>query len=258
MDTRRPRLGQCASSRVVEVDFDPTTRAQLILGRTTPTIALTGAPAAAAPSPSAAATSPSAAATSTSAAVAAEDASPLDGMPLRLVNCSLRRRAEAHHWWLDWRNASGELQLLQPPSPASDSSSVAAASPSSSGAAASPASAAAHAAPATDTALCVRIGPDRAPRQPDFALAQLAPCLGYRPADADAGAAAAALLQAGGAAPSELPALFGTRVSTASAAASTTASAAAGPEARRRGECGARLDAAELAGARAGGGGGRR
>jgi len=73
----------------------------------------------------------------------------------------------------------------------------------------------------------VRIGPDRAPRQPDFALAQLAPCLGYRPADADAGAAAAALLQAGGAAPSELPALFGTRVSTATAAASTTAAAAA-------------------------------
>ena len=38
----------------------------------------------------------------------------------------------------------------------------------------------------------MRIGPDRAPRQPDFALAQMAPCLGYRPADAGAGATAAA------------------------------------------------------------------
>lgn len=88
-----------------------------------------------------------------------EDA--LWGMPLQLVNCSRDAAfaaasgraadapADSAHWWLRWRDTSGRLGLVVP---------------------------AGTRPPTNALDFCLRIGPSRAPRQPDFSLAQLWPC----------------------------------------------------------------------------------
>lgn len=84
----------------------------------------------------------------------------LSGMPLHLVNCSADG-APSHIAWQRWRRV-GDGFSIQPPS-RSDFGPFAASS-------------AALASPPGATPHCLHIGPARAPRQPDFPLAQLAPC----------------------------------------------------------------------------------
>jgi hypothetical protein len=72
------------------------------------------------------------------------------GMPLQLVNCSVANdgTAASTHWWQRWSfdDVTGLMRLYMPPGAM------------------------------TSLSYCLRIGPSRAPRQPDFALAQLWPC----------------------------------------------------------------------------------
>lgn len=70
----------------------------------------------------------------------------LHGMPLQLANCTAAG-AESH-LWQRWRLGGKRLALVPP-----------------------------DGAPTSGGRFCLRIGPARAPRQPDFPLAQLAPCL---------------------------------------------------------------------------------
>ena len=88
-------------------------------------------------------------------------------------HCALQARAKPNHltprshWWALWSNASGKLQLLPPPWMGLP----------------------------RRLRFCLRVGPSRAPRQPDFALAQLWPCdeslvnRSHLTADAKSGAA---------------------------------------------------------------------
>lgn len=151
--------GSCALSRVIEAPFDPTARAAAILGTGTVSPGALGASSAGAVDAS----------TATIAPTMPIDGYPwwaLEGLPLRLVNCSVRTRAEGSHWWMSWRNDSGQLELLSPsPLPM-----LPAASPP-------PPPAVASSSDAARRRLCVHIGPARAPRQPDFALAQLLECM---------------------------------------------------------------------------------
>ena len=138
--------GRCSASSRANIEaFEPTVRARDLLGVDASGSLFDGR------------VSPRAGRSTTVAAVREQILhEALAGAPAQLVNCSVATRPnEGSHWWLTWRNASrgnasGLLELQTPQVTDLPGSS--------------------------DPRYCLRIGPRRAPRQPDFALAQLRLC----------------------------------------------------------------------------------
>ena len=112
------------------------------------------------------------------------------GMPLQLTNCSVReKQEEASEWAMVW--STPPVPPPSPPPPPQSSSAAAAFEDAAIGlhkiSLPKPLSRV-----QIGTTFCLRIGPSRAPRQPDFALAQLWPCGKHTDDDDETGGGAKA------------------------------------------------------------------